>query len=40
MEQRIKDRFSESILSQARAAYGIKPDDIQELDGGPVGKKR
>ncbi len=33
MEQRIKDRFSESILSQARAAYGIKPEDIQELDG-------
>ena len=33
MEQRIKDRFSESILSQARAAYGINPGDIQELDG-------
>jgi len=33
MEHRIKDRFSESILSQAREAYGIKPDDIQELDG-------
>jgi len=33
MEQRIKDRFSKSILRQARAAYGIKPADIQELDG-------
>lgn len=33
MEQRIKDRYSESILDQARAAYGIKPDDIHELDG-------
>lgn len=33
MEQRIKERFSESILDQARAAYGIKPVDIQELGG-------
>jgi len=33
MEQRIKDRFSESVLNQARTAYGIKPEDIQELDG-------
>ena len=33
MEQRIKDRFSESVLKKARAAYDIKPEDIQELDG-------
>ena len=33
MEQRIKERFSESILDQVREAYGIKPEDIQELGG-------
>jgi len=33
MEQRIKERFSKSILDQARTAYGIKPEDIQELGG-------
>ncbi len=33
MEQRIRDRFSDSILDQAREAYGIAPGDIKELDG-------
>lgn len=33
MEQQIKDRYSESILKQAREAYGIKAGDIQELGG-------
>jgi len=33
MEQRIKERFSESILDQARTAYGIKSEDIHELGG-------
>jgi len=33
MEQRIKERFSESILDQVREAYRIKPGDIRELGG-------
>lgn len=33
MEQRIRDRYSVSILNQAREAYGINPEDIQELGG-------
>jgi len=33
MEQCIRDRYSESILNQAREAYGIKSEEIRELDG-------
>lgn len=33
MEQRIKDRFTESILNQAQAAYEIEAGDIQPLGG-------
>lgn len=33
MEQRIRDRFNESILNQALKAYQIYADQIQELDG-------
>ncbi len=33
MEQRIKERFSKSILDQIRTAKGVKPEDIRELGG-------
>jgi Ser/Thr protein kinase RdoA (MazF antagonist) len=33
MEQRIRDRFSSQILDQTTAAFGIKPENIQELGG-------
>lgn len=33
MEQNIRDRFSANILNQAREAYGIEPNNLEELDG-------
>jgi len=33
MEGRIRDRYSQSILDQAREAFGIDPGDIEELGG-------
>jgi Ser/Thr protein kinase RdoA (MazF antagonist) len=33
LEDRIRERYSELILKKALAAYGIKKDTVQELDG-------
>ena len=33
MEERIRERYSKAVLDQAISAFGIKPEQIEELDG-------